>query len=247
MTDIAIEVKNLNKSFGTKEVLKGLSLKVEKGKSMVIIGGSGSGKSVLIKTIIGILTYDSGQILLNGREIRPEDKSKFGVLFQGGALFDSLPVWHNVSFGAIQKLKLREHAAKELAERKLKSVGLSREVMDLYPVELSGGMQKRVALARAIALDPEFIFFDEPTSGLDPIMSDVINNLIVECSKELGATTITISHDMNSVKKIADSVAMVYNKSIIWSGKKEEIFSSDNPYLDQFVNGKAEGPIKTNV
>jgi phospholipid/cholesterol/gamma-HCH transport system ATP-binding protein len=249
-----IELKGVCKSFGKKKVLDGIDLSIETGESLVVIGGSGTGKSVLIKCILGILTPEKGSIKIDGKEVtsmnfreRQEVLSKFGMLFQGGALFDSLRVWENITFALLQNKKIERDAAKKLAIEKLKSVGLTPEVADLLPVELSGGMQKRVALARAIATSPEIIFFDEPTTGLDPIMADVINQLIVKCSKDLGATTLTITHDMASVRRIAHKVAMLYDGKLIWQGEAREIDRSGNEYMDQFVHGRAEGPITAGV
>lgn len=245
-----IEIQNLRKAFGKKLVLDGIDLSIEKGESLVVIGGSGSGKSVLLKCILGIITPDSGSIKIDGEEItglsfreRQPMLRKFGMLFQGGALFDSLPVWENITFALLRNKQIDRDGAKKLAIEKLKSVGLSSDVASLSPAELSGGMQKRVALARAIAANPEIIFFDEPTTGLDPIMADVINQLIVKCSKELGATTLTITHDMASVRRIAHKVAMIYQGKIIWQGEVREIERSGNDYVDQFIHGRAEGPI----
>ncbi|MDX1975342.1 MAG: ABC transporter ATP-binding protein [Rickettsiales bacterium] len=245
-----IELKNICKAFGPKVVLDGVDLSIEQGESLVVIGGSGSGKSVLIKCILGLLSPDSGSITIDGKEVtklsfkeRQQVMRKCGMLFQGGALFDSLQVWENITFALLQNKQLDKEKARALAVEKLKSVGLSADVAQLSPAELSGGMQKRVALARAIAANPEIIFFDEPTTGLDPIMADVINDLIVKCSKELGATTITITHDMASVRKIASKVAMLYKGKLIWQGAANAIDRSDNDYVDQFVHGRAEGPI----
>ncbi len=235
-------------------VLDGIDLSIEQGESLVVIGGSGTGKSVLIKCILGILTPDKGSIKVDGEEVtrlsrrdRESVMRKFGMLFQGGALFDSLTVWENITFALLQNKEISRARAKDLAVEKLKSVGLGADVASLSPSELSGGMQKRVALARAIAANPEIIFFDEPTTGLDPIMADVINQLIVECSKELGATTLTITHDMASVRKIAHKVAMLYNGKLIWTGPVANIDRSGNDYVDQFVHGRAEGPITAGV
>lgn len=242
------------KNFGTKDVLNGIDLEVKKGESVVILGGSGSGKSVLIKIIATLINPSSGSIKIDDKEVsnisekeRDQLMKKFGFLFQGGALFDSLPVWENVAFRLLHQQKMPKDQARQVAIQKLKSVGLSEKTADLYPSELSGGMQKRASLARAIAANPEIIFFDEPTTGLDPIMADVINDLIIANSKELGATTITITHDMASARKIADKIAMLYEGKIIWFGSVDEMYSSDNPYLDQFIHGKAEGPIKFRV
>ncbi len=249
-----IELENVRKSFGPKHVLNGLSLKVEKGKSLVVIGGSGTGKSVMLKCILGILQPDSGSIKIAGEnavglrgEARDKFLARFGMLFQGGALFDSISVWENVAFGLMQGRHTPRAKAREIAMEKLVLVGLSADVGKLYPAELSGGMQKRVGLARAIAADPEIIFFDEPTTGLDPIMADVINNLIVDCVKRLGATTISITHDMASARKIADDIAMIYKGEIIWQGPAKMIDRSGNPYVDQFILGRADGPIKMDV
>ncbi|MCB2090114.1 MAG: ATP-binding cassette domain-containing protein [Alphaproteobacteria bacterium] len=256
MTNIVpkISLKGLRKTFGSKVVLDSIDLEVMPSESMVIIGGSGSGKSVTLKCILGLLTADGGSIKIDGQEMigisnsdRKEILSKFGMLFQGGALFDSLPVWENVAFGLLAQRLYNRADAKEIAIEKLRRVGLSPDVGTLSPAELSGGMQKRVGLARAIAANPEIIFFDEPTTGLDPIMSDVINELIVECVKDVGATAVTITHDMSSVRKIADNVAMIYHGNIIWTGPKNKIDQSGSDYIDQFINGKAEGPIKMEI
>ena len=249
-----IAVRGLHKSFGEKRVLNGLDLDVCVGESVVVIGGSGSGKSVLIKCILGILPPDSGSIKVDGEEVvgmsgreRERVLRKFGMLFQGSALFDSLRVWENVAFGLIEGRGVSRSAAKAVALRKLGAVGLGPEVGELYPAELSGGMQKRVGLARAIAAEPEIIFFDEPTTGLDPIMGDVIDELITKCVRELGATALSITHDMASVRRIAHRVAMIYDGRIIWSGPVGEIDRSANPYVDQFIHGRAEGPIQMPV
>lgn len=249
-----IRLENLHKYFGKKKVLKGISLSVKKGESLVVIGGSGSGKSVLIKNIMGLMTPTKGKVFIDGEETtklserqRSKLMHKFGMLFQGGALFDSLTVWHNIAFAPIGSNMVRFKDARDFAIEKLKAVGLGPEVADLYPSELSGGMQKRVSLARAIADNPEIIFFDEPTTGLDPIMSDVINDLIVKCSEELGATTVTITHDMHSARKIADEVAMIYEGEFIWHGNVKELDKSGNEYVDQFIHGRAKGPISMKI
>ena len=249
-----IELTNVFKSFGSKCVLDGINLTVEAGESMVVIGGSGTGKSVLIKCILGLLTPDSGSIKIDGMEVttlsrkeRAPIMRKFGMLFQGGALFDSLTVWENITFSLLQNNQISKPKARELAVEKLRSVGLSADVASLSPSELSGGMQKRVALARAIAANPEIIFFDEPTTGLDPIMADVINDLIVKCSRELGATTFSITHDMASVRKIASRVAMLYEGKLIWQDNVSAIDHSNNDHVDQFVHGRAEGPITAGI
>ena len=251
MSQPHIELTDVRKSFGPKHVLNGLSVKVDKGHSLVVIGGSGTGKSVMLKCILGILHPDAGSIRIDGEEVagltggaRDRFLARFGMLFQGAALFDSLPVWQNVAFRLIQGHKMARKQARDLAVEKLGQVGLGAEVADLYPAELSGGMQKRVGLARAVAADPEIIFFDEPTTGLDPIMADVINNLIVDCVKRLGATTISITHDMASARKIADDIAMIYKGEIIWQGAAASIDESGNPYVEQFIHGSAEGPIQ---
>lgn len=249
-----ISIRGLYKSFGPKKVLQGLDLDVNQGESVVVIGGSGSGKSVLLKCILGIVQPDAGSIKIDGEEVtklsareRQEIMHKFGMLFQGSALFDSLPVWQNVAFGLIQGRGMAQAEAKAIALEKLAQVGLPAQTGDLFPVELSGGMQKRVSLARAIAANPEIIFFDEPTTGLDPIMADVINQLIKDSVKKLGATALSITHDMASVRKIADRVAMLYQGKIIWNGSAKEIDSSMNEYVDQFIHGRAKGPIEMAV
>jgi phospholipid/cholesterol/gamma-HCH transport system ATP-binding protein len=249
-----IELYNVHKSFGKKHVLNGLSVTVNKGRSLVVIGGSGTGKSVLLKCILGILQPDSGQIRVAGEnavglkgKARDDYLRRFGMLFQGSALFDSLTVWENVAFGLTHGRDVPRAQAKDTAMEKLHLVGLTPDVGNLRPAELSGGMQKRVALARAIATDPEIIFFDEPTTGLDPIMADVINNLIVDCVKRLGATTISITHDMASARKIADDIAMIHKGEIIWRGEANQVNRSGNAYVEQFINGKAEGPIQMDV
>ncbi|WP_137392452.1 ABC transporter ATP-binding protein [Rhodoligotrophos defluvii] len=249
-----IELKGVRKSFGPKTVLDGVDLAVDRGKSLVVIGGSGSGKSVSLKCILGLIRPDAGSIKVDGVETvgmrgqaRDEMLRKFGMLFQGAALFDSLTVWENVAFGLIQGKQMPREEAREIAHEKLGQVGLGREVGELSPAELSGGMQKRVGLARAIAADPDVIFFDEPTTGLDPIMADVINDLIRDCVGRLGATAISITHDMASARKIADRIAMIYKGKIIWQGDAAEIDHSGNPYVEQFIHGRAEGPIKMDV
>jgi phospholipid/cholesterol/gamma-HCH transport system ATP-binding protein len=249
-----IEVRGLRKAFGPKVVLDGLDLEVGEGESLVVIGGSGTGKSVLLKCILGLLKPDAGTIRIDGEDVvglpwreRERLMQKFGMLFQAGALFDSLKVWENVAFGLIQGRGTDRKAAKAVALRKLGAVGLGPEVGELRPSELSGGMQKRVALARAIAAEPEIILFDEPTTGLDPIMGDVIDKLIVKCVRELGATAISITHDMASARRIADRIAMLHKGRIIWDGPAAAIDGSGNPYVDQFVHGHAEGPIQMEI
>ena len=249
-----IRVRGLHKAFGAHRVLNGLDLDVAEQESVVVIGGSGTGKSVLLKCILGILEPDAGTIEVDGQnvvglkgEARDQLLRKFGMLFQNAALFDSLSVWENVSFALIQRDKMDKKRARQAAVDKLAQVGLRENVADLYPAELSGGMKKRVGLARAIATDPEIIFFDEPTTGLDPIMGDVINDLIVSCVHELGASTLSITHDMASARKIAHRIAMLYEGRIIWQGPTAEVDTTDNPYVQQFVHGRAEGPIRMPV
>ena len=249
-----IELRGVKKRFGPKIVLDGVDLVVNEGDSLVIIGGSGSGKSVTIKCVLGIIRADAGTILVDGADVthingarREAQLRKFGMLFQGAALFDSLPVWENVAFGLIQGRGVSRSAAREIALEKLAKVGLGREVANLSPAELSGGMQKRVGLARAIAADPEIIFFDEPTTGLDPIMGDVINDLIHATVRDLGVTAVSITHDLASARKISNRIAMLYKGKIIWDGATKDIDRSGNPYVDQFIRGSAEGPIKMEV
>lgn len=246
-----ISIRGLRKSFGAKEVLNGVDLDIDAGESLVIIGGSGTGKSVLLKCVLGLIQPDSGEILIDGVNIlklsaheRAKRTRAIGMLFQGSALFDSLKVWENVAFRLVQGERRNAAAAKATAIECLAKVRLPREVAELSPAELSGGMQKRVALARAIAADPTVLFFDEPTTGLDPITADVINALIVERVKALGATAVSITHDMGSARKIADDIAMIHEGRIIWRGPASEIDASGNPFVDQFVHGRSEGPIR---
>jgi phospholipid/cholesterol/gamma-HCH transport system ATP-binding protein len=244
-----IRMEAVRKSFGNNHVLRGVNLEIAKGTSLVIIGGSGTGKSVALKCILGLIPHDSGRILVDGQEAGKGDReaflARFGMLFQGGALFDSLPVWQNVAFRLMRgALKRPKEEAREIAIEKLRRVGLKPDVADRFPAELSGGMQKRVGLARAIAAEPEIIFFDEPTTGLDPIMSGVINDLIREIVTEMGATAMTITHDMRSVRAIADNVAMLHEGVIQWTGPVSEMDTSGDPYLSQFISGSAEGPIE---
>ncbi len=249
-----ISLRGVRKSFGSKTVLDGVDLDVGTAESLVVIGGSGTGKSVTLKCVLGLLTPEAGSIKVDGEEViglrgtsRERILRKFGMLFQGSALFDSLAVWENVAFGLIQGRGMARAQAKETALSKMAQVGLGAEVGELSPAELSGGMQKRVGLARAIASDPEVIFFDEPTTGLDPIMADVINDLIVNSVRSLGATALSITHDIASARKIADRVAMIHGGKIIWSGSVAEMDASGNEYVDQFINGRAQGPIETQV
>lgn len=245
-----IELRDVAKSFDDKQVLNGVNLSVAPGESMVIIGGSGTGKSVMIKAILGLLNIDRGAILIDGQNTvglrgRSRDAlmQRFGMLFQGGALFDSLTIWENIAFGLVQGQRMPAEKARIIALEKLQQVGLSPDIAEQFPAALSGGMQKRVGLARAIAGEPDVIFFDEPTTGLDPIMAGVINELIVECVKDLGATALTITHDMDSARHIADHVAMLHMGEIIWHGPVETMDSADNPYLAQFIHGQSKGPI----
>ncbi|MFN7222707.1 MAG: ABC transporter ATP-binding protein [Paracoccaceae bacterium] len=243
-----ITLSAVTKAFGSNHVLRGVDMVIPSGKSMVIIGGSGTGKSVLLKCILGLVQHDSGTISLDGQNVRTAERdaflARFGMLFQGGALFDSLRVWENVAFRLMRGATRRpKDEAREIALEKLRRVGLGPEVADLYPAELSGGMQKRVGLARAIAAEPEIIFFDEPTTGLDPIMAGVINELIREIVVEMGATAMTITHDMTSVRAIADDVAMLHEGTIKWTGPVSELDACSDPYVQQFIHGRAKGPI----
>ncbi len=254
MASPKISLRGVTKAFGPKKVLQGIDLDVAPGESMVVIGGSGTGKSVLLKCILGLMRPDSGSIKVDGEEtadLSSRDRArvmrKFGMLFQGGALFDSLRVWENVAFGPIQSDGMAPDKAREVAVAKLGAVGLGPEIGDLFPSELSGGMQKRVALARAIAREPEIIFFDEPTTGLDPIMADVINDLIVKCVSDLGATAVSITHDMASARKIGHRIGMLYEGKLIWQGPVADIDRSGNAHVDQFIHGRAEGPIRMQV
>lgn len=252
-TDLLLQMKDVTKSFGSKHVLRGVNLDVKRGESLVVIGGSGSGKSVFLKCILGLLEPDGGSITIDGQDTThlPQNKryelmKKFGMLFQNGALFDSMTIWENVAFGLLRD-GIKAKPAKEKAIEKLAQVGLEPYVADQLPAELSGGMRKRVALARAICTEPEIVFYDEPTTGLDPIMTDVINELIIKLQKELGITSITITHDMKSAYKVGDNIAMLYNGQIIFEDDAKAIQSSDNPFVQQFINGSAEGPIKMAV
>ena len=244
-----ITLENVHKSFGSNAVLRGVNLSIPRGKSLVIIGGSGTGKSVALKCVLGLIRPDSGKITVDGQDVRTAEReaflARFGMLFQGGALFDSMPVWQNAAFRLLRgSLKRPKSEARDIAIEKLRRVGLKPDVADKFPGELSGGMQKRVGLARAIAAEPEIIFFDEPTTGLDPIMSGVINDLIREIVVEMGATAMTITHDMTSVRAIADDVAMLHDGVIKWTGPVADMDTSGDPYLDQFIHGRATGPIE---
>ena len=249
-----IKIRDLHKAFARKQVLRGIDLDLGKADSLVIIGGSGTGKSVTLKCVLGLLNADRGSIEVEGMQVvgasaREQDviNSKIGMLFQNAALFDSLSVWENVAFGLVQGEGVNRKDAKEIAMDKLAQVGLGPDVGALQPSELSGGMKKRVGLARAIATDPDIIFFDEPTTGLDPIMSDVINDLIAETVSKLGASALSITHDMASARKIGHRIAMLYEGQIIWDGPVADVDHSGNEYVDQFINGRAEGPIKMQV
>jgi phospholipid/cholesterol/gamma-HCH transport system ATP-binding protein len=249
-----ISLRGLYKAFGSKKVLQGVDLDIAPGESVAIIGGSGSGKSVTLKCILGLITPDQGSIKVNGVEMVGVDKSAqeemlshAGMLFQGAALFDSLSVWENVAFGLIEAQGMSRRKAHDIALARLADVGLGPEIAGASPSSLSGGMQKRVGLARAIATKPDILFFDEPTTGIDPIMGDVINDLIVKCTRELGASAITITHDMASARKIADRIAFLYQGKIIWDGPVAEVDETDNPYLRQFVSGDIEGPLELDL
>ena len=244
-----ITLSGVHKSFGPNRVLRGVDLTIPKGQSMVIIGGSGTGKSVLLKCVLGLVAPDAGTISLEGQDVTRGDRdaflARFGMLFQGGALFDSLRVWENVAFRLVRGAKaMPKDEARAMAIEKLRRVGLKPAVADLFPGEWSGGMQKRVGLARAIAANPEVIFFDEPTTGLDPIMSGVINALIREIVVETGSTAMAITHDMSSVRAIADQVAMLHDGVIRWTGPVAEMDAASDPYLQQFIHGRATGPIE---
>jgi phospholipid/cholesterol/gamma-HCH transport system ATP-binding protein len=247
---VKIRVVNLHKSFGEKEVLRGVHLEVRQGESMVVIGGSGSGKTVLIKCIIGLVRPDQGEIHVNGSQITSLDekrmnevRKKFGMLFQAGALFDSMTVWENVGFGLRRRTPLGDQEIRRIASEKLALVGL-KDVENLMPAELSGGMKKRVSLARAIATEPEILLYDEPTTGIDPILADAINHLIVQMKEKLNVTSIAITHDMKSAYRIADRIAMLYQGRIVEVGTPDQIRSSSSPIVQQFIEGRSEGPIK---
>ncbi|HUZ65073.1 MAG TPA: ATP-binding cassette domain-containing protein [Acetobacteraceae bacterium] len=251
MGDPKIRIRGLRKAFGAKTVLDGIDLDIAPGTSMVVIGGSGSGKSVLLKCILGLIEPDAGVIEVDGQDIlklarraREAARARIGMLFQNGALFDSLPVWENVAFGLLARKRAGRARARELAGGILAQVGLAESVGDLSPDELSGGMQKRVALARAIAAQPDIMFFDEPTTGLDPIMGAVIDGLIVDCVKRLGSTAVAITHDMASASRIGDAAAMIHGGRIVWTGRAADLLESGNPLVDQFTHGRREGPIQ---
>lgn len=246
-----ISLQNVHKSFNGKVVLNGVNLEVAAGESVVIIGGSGTGKSVTVKCILGLLMPDAGTIKIDGHNLlemeagaRERINMQIGMLFQHSALFDSMPVWENIAFGLLAEKRCSRRQAREIAVEKMNLVGLKPETGDLFPADLSTGMQKRVGLARAIATDPAIIFFDEPTTGLDPIMADIINKLIVHINQKVGATALTISHDMTSAKKIGDRIAMLFDGKIIWTGPSEKVDASGNAHLEQFIHGRTTGPIK---
>lgn len=251
MSGSLLKLEGVTKSFGNKEVLRGVDIDVAPGQSLVVIGGSGSGKSVMLKNALGLMTPDKGKIFFDGEDVtnatgktREKMRARVGMLFQSGALFDSLTVWENVAFRLINTEGTKRKDAKERAIETLKKVRLGADVAGLYPAEISGGMQKRVSLARSIISEPDLIFFDEPTTGLDPITADAINDLILEMVRGLGAAAVTITHDMASARKVADEIAMLFEGRIIWRGPAGDVYQSDNDYVDQFVNGRAEGPIQ---
>jgi phospholipid/cholesterol/gamma-HCH transport system ATP-binding protein len=253
MSDIVpkIRLRGVTKRFGDKLVLDGVDLDVAAGTSTVVIGGSGSGKSVLIKCILGLIAPDSGSIEIDGQDVlrmeahqRDKVRAGIGMLFQNGALFDSITVAENVAFGLLAQKKATQAEARRRADAVLEQVGLAASVGDLFPAELSGGMQKRVALARAIAATPDILFFDEPTTGLDPIMGAVIDGLIVEQVKRLGSTAIAITHDMASARRIGDRAAMLFKGRIVWEGPAASLMDSGNAMVDQFTHGRREGPIQ---
>lgn len=254
MTQPILELKGVEKSFGSNHVLRGVDIDVAPGRSLVVLGGSGSGKSVMLKNALGLMTPDAGKILFDGQDVTKDQgktreamRSRIGMLFQSGALFDSLTVWENVAFRLLNADKVKRSDAKEQAIENLKKVRLGASVAELRPAEISGGMQKRVALARAIITKPDLIFFDEPTTGLDPITADAINDLILEQVKALGAAAVTITHDMASARKVADEIAMLFEGKIIWRGPASEIDRSGNDHVDQFVHGRADGPIQPSL
>lgn len=250
MTPPKLALQDVTKTFGAKKVLDGVNIDVAPGRSLVIIGGSGVGKSVTLKCSIGLVHPDSGKVFVDGVDVTNANgaklaavRAKFGMLFQGGALFDSMTIWENVAFRLLYADRMSRKTARERAIETMRKVRLSPDTADLRPVELSGGMQKRAGLARAIITSPDIIFFDEPTTGLDPITADAINDLIVEMVKELGCAAVSITHDMASARKIADEIAMIHAGKIIWRGAAADVDHSDNAFVDQFINGRADGPI----
>lgn len=247
---VKIAIRGLTKSFGKKHVLRNLDLDILEGESIAVIGASGTGKSVLLKNIVGIMTPDSGSIKIDGEEVagltgnaRDRVNRKLGMLFQGAALFDSLPLWENVGFGLMSAHGVSRADARVAAIKRLRQVGLNEDSADRFPADISAGAQKRVGLARAIATEPEILFFDEPTTGIDPIMGDVIDNLIVKSVKELGATALTITHDMDSARRIADRIAMIHDGRIVWVGDVAKLDDSGNDIVDQFIHGRVNGPM----
>ena len=246
-----IKLLGVTKSFGSNHVLKGVDLEISAGESLVLIGGSASGKTLLLKLIIGLEKPDSGSILIDGIEVTNLDRKeqiallkRMGMLFQQSALFDSMPIWENIAFQLLQDSNLNRSESKLIAIERIISVGLSADVSELLPAEISGGMQKRVGFARAIANNPEIVLLDEPTAGLDPIMTNVIGELILKGVRELGATTLSITSDIKSARQVADQIAMIYDGKIIWCGPTKDIDNSNNAYVDQFIHNRAEGPIK---
>ena len=251
MSTPILKLDNVHKSFGPKHVLRGVDLQVEAGQSLVVLGGSGSGKSVMLKNALGLMTPNTGRIFFNGRDVthaqgeaRANMRNRIGMLFQAGALFDSLTVWENVAFRLINSDRMNRGHAKDKAIETLRKVRLGSDVANLFPAEISGGMQKRVSLARSIISEPDLIFFDEPTTGLDPITADAINDLIIDQVRGLGAAAVTITHDMASARKVADEIAFLFEGKIIWRGPAHVIDNSGNEYVDQFVHGRADGPIQ---
>lgn len=248
-----IELKGLWKKFGDNQVLKGLDLNIEEGETIVVIGQSGCGKSVLLKTIVGLLIPDAGEVFIENTSLKNiskvelyEIRKQIGMVFQGSALFDSMSVWENVGIGLIEHSNISHREIRALAADKLKLVGLTG-VEELYPAELSGGMKKRVGIARAIAMEPKFVLYDEPTTGLDPIIADRINNLIIDLQKKLNITSIAVTHNITSAYKIADRIAMLYDGKIIFDGSPKDIQDTDNLYVQQFINGEGEGPISGGI
>ena len=245
-----LEISGLRKGFAGNQVLRGVDLAVAAGESLVLIGTSGSGKTLLLKCALGLIAPDAGKVVMGGEDtvkLRGKRRDAFvartGMLFQRSGLFDSLTVWENIAFRLLQDGGASREAARDLAIDKLVTVGLDQDVADLSPAELSGGMQKRVGIARAIFGDPELLLLDEPTAGLDPIMSNVINDLILDLVRQLGCTAISIDSDMAGAQRLGDRVAMLHDGRIIWDGPAEQMFESGNDYVDQFVHSRADGPI----